>query len=88
MQNQTMGEWVEPEDLIPLGLVVEDIQGQRFVYIGRRVTRVGTYNRYFHAALGEPHTPTFGYWMYHAVKDETLIARFPELHRYLQKEPA
>ena len=65
------------EDVLPLGLVIHDLEGNPWVYVGYRVTTVGSVRRTFRVAM--PTDAGFPGWDYSAVLRATLINKFPNL---------
>lgn len=68
-----------------LGLLVHDVAGWPWVYIGCRITSVRSYERRFvkceaGAKLSAPP------WTYQAVKRDTLVAKFPDLEKLWVEE--
>lgn len=75
-----------------LGLVVHDITGWPWVYIGHRVTVIPTIERIFvraksHNGIAPERLPSET-WEYRAVKRETLIMKFPDLAKLWPLEQA
>lgn len=63
---------------LPMGLVVHDIKGTAWVYLGFRITSVGSVEHRFH--VGMPYPRGYGPdYEYRAVRRETLIRKFPDL---------
>jgi len=66
---------------LPLGLVVHDMTGHPWVYLGYRLNKSGSREHRFHATL----PLTKGYWPaieIRAVKRGTLIKQFADLARH------
>ena len=65
------------DDVLPLGLVVHDKDGHPWVYVGYRVTTVGSVRRTFRVSM--PFAGQYCDWEYHSVKRATLINTFVDL---------
>ena len=67
---------------IPLGTVAYDADDKAWVYVGHRLTSVGTTEHHLILAKqGQKGVSAYD-WQYKAVKPETLLKKFPDLTRF------
>lgn len=59
------------------GMVVWDVKGDDWVYVGCRTTTVGTTEHWFVQFIARRHWGTL--YTYKATKPETLVRKFPSL---------
>jgi hypothetical protein len=64
---------------LPLGTVVEDVNGVPWVFVGSAQTKTGRLRRYFRVAVSHQKKLPYADWMWEGVFESSLTKKFPHL---------